>query len=356
MKKSDYLKTLKELSAPASDDAAPDAEPVVSGPSVVERTAAPVVEKPAAPEPAAPVAAAPAAPAEPELFPGYSALPEDRRKEIAERWRLADEAKAKAEEAERLRREFSASQNRLVPTQQQVRQQQLEIARLQQQVNAFNDSSAKTANADLRKRIEDMRAQFPDDAAMWSATLSEAEAAKSAAARLEEKLQRLEQRADMNEQVRELTEAHPDWRKKTARVVQTEQGYAVQRTVDTPEAHEMEVWANALDPHERNMIWPLLSSQKASDAVYVLNRFEQDRTLARQLVQAQAGATQDSPTAPAHVAAPVADPDPTRRTTAPAAQRPAGQPMSDKKRDLIAATDLLRKQGKIPPAAQHRRA
>jgi len=30
--------------------------------------------------------------------------------------------------------------------------------------------------------------------------------------------------------------------------------------------------------------------------------------------------------------------------------------MSDKKRDLIAATDLLRKQGKIPPAAQHRRA
>lgn len=368
MKKSEYLKTLNDLKEALPSEVATDEAPAApAAPAETQaelkleqpKAEAPVVEAkaPAAPAPSAETPAAPVAPAADELFPGFNALPEDRRKEITERWKLADEAKAAREELAKKQHEFSQLHNRLAPTQQQLSRQQLENAKLQKELNEFRANTAKTANSALRARIDAMKDQFPDDAAMWESTLAEVEAAKSGFATIDEKLQNLERREYLNEQKMALSSVHPDWQKKTARVVQDESGnYVVRRTVDTPEAQELEVWANNLDPYERNTIWPLFKSSNASDAIYVLNRFEQDRAIARIL----AGQTQQNQetTAPpaAQAPAPVPDPDPSRRTTAPAASRPAGQPMSDKKRELIAATELLRKQGKLPPAPQQRRA
>ena len=363
MKKSDYLQTLKELKDALPSDAAPaaPAAPVAAQPTDSQPddapAPAPVTER--QPEAPAPTAATPSQPAststptDAELFPGYNALPEDSRAAIKARWDLAAGAEAAKQELERKNREYNMLHNRLAPTQQQLSRQQLENTRLQQEVNKFRENTSKTANGALRQRIDAMKEQFPDDAAMWEATLAEVEGAKSGYAEFGEKLQRLEQREYLNEQKQALSSVHPDWQKMTAKVQQGEDGnYAVRRTIDTPEAQEFEVWANNLDPYERNTIWPLFKSTNATDAIYVLNRFKHDQAIAR-LVAGQT--QQQEPTAPPAIAAPAPDPDPSRRTTAQPL-RAAGQPKSDKQRELIAAADLLRKQGKLPPLPQQRRA
>jgi hypothetical protein len=153
----------------------------------------------------------------------------------------------------------------------------------------------------------------------------------------------------LNEERQALTAAHPDWHKKTARVVQTEQGYVVQRTIDTPEAQEMEVWANGMDPYERQVYWPLFGSQRAQDAIALLNRFDHDRAIAKRIAeQANGDAGDNAAPGPSATPAPAAlapDPDPSRRTTAPSATRgQPGQPMSEKKRQLIDAAAFLRNQ------------
>lgn len=363
MKKSDYLKTLSELKEALPSDVASDETPPVETQAQLpletkvekpetSQAPAPVVEAPVAATPAAPVT-----PAEVELFPGYNALPDETKKSIAERWKQAEEAKAARDELERKNREFNMLHQRLAPTQQQLSKQQLEVARLQQQLNEFKANTAKTANSALRQRIDAMKEQFPEDAAMWESTLAEIEAAKTQNSSIDEKLQRLEQREYLNEQKLALTSVHPDWQKMTARVRPDENGnMVVQRTVDTPEAQELEVWANNLDPYERNTIWPLFKSSNAADAIYVLNRFKQDQAIARILAgQTQQGQETAAPPAAQTAPAPAPDPDPSRRTTAQPS-RAAGQPMSDKKREVIAAAEFLRKQGKLPPLPQQRRA
>ncbi len=360
MNKTEYLAALKDARKPA--DASADADTVV-----VETPAEPVAaqappeprtesaDKPAATpaEPAAQPAqsvAASAAPGEQELFKGESLLDPETRKQIRERWEAAARLPTVEEEQRKAVENYNRLHGKLAPTQQQLSRMQVEFVRLQQKLNEHESKKTDASTQDLRKRIDAIRQQFPDDAEMWETTLNQVSAANQRAQTVEEKLSQLEQRERLNEERMQLAAAHPDWHKKTARIVQDESGaQVVRRTVDTPEAQEMEVWANGMDPYERQVYWPLFHSQRAQDAIALLNRFEHDRAIARQIAeqasgQAGASAAPGSPVASAP-AAPTPDPDPSRRTTAPSATRgQPGQPMSDKKRQLIEAAEFLRRQ------------
>jgi hypothetical protein len=354
MNKTEYVEALKSVRKPADAEATPpvEAAPVEPAPAA---TPAPEARQEAAPAPAAPkepaaAAQAPAPSPEPELFKGESLLDPDVRKAIRERWEAAGRLPTVEEEQRKAVENYNRLHGKLAPTQQQLSRMQVEFVRLQQKLNEHESKKTDASTQDLRKRIDAIRQQFPDDAEMWETTLNQVSAANQRAQTVEEKLSQLEQRERLNEERMQLSAAHPDWHKKTARIVQDESGaQVVRRTVDTPEAQEMEVWANGMDPYERQVYWPLFHSQRAQDAIALLNRFEHDRAIARQIAeqasgQAGASATPGSPVASAP-AAPTPDPDPSRRTTAPSATRgQPGQPMSDKKRQLIEAAEFLRRQ------------
>jgi len=380
MKKSEYLAHLADARKPqytkdteaaaagdenaaaavAAADAATGDAPVTPAPAA---PAAPTAEAaPSAPAPAKP-AAEPAKPAEPELFKGESLLDPDVRKAIRERWDAAQRLPTVEEEAKRAKEQYDRAQGRIGPVQQQLSRMQLEYTRLQQKLNEHESKKTDASTQALRTRIEAIRQQFPDDAQMWQDTLDQVNAVNQRTQSLEEKQAALEQRERLNEERQALSAAHPEWHKKTARVVQTEQGYVVQRTTDTPEAQELEVWANGMDQYERQVYWPLFGSQRAQDAIALLNRFEHDRAIARQIAEQANGnagesATPGSPVAPA-AAAPTPDPDPSRRTTAPSAPRgQPGQPISEKKQTYLASVAYWRQQREAQAkaaAAQRRR-
>jgi hypothetical protein len=357
MNKTDYLKALTEARKPdpvklqeaadAGDAAAADALPLEATPA----PAAPVVEA-KAPEPAAAApapAAAPAEPKEPELFKGESLLDPETRKAIRERWEAAQRLTTVEAEAKTAKEQYDRLHGKLAPVQQQLSRMQVEYTRLQQKLNEHESKKTDASTQALRDKINSIRERFPEDAEMWDTTLDQVNAANQRSSSLEEKLSALEQRERLNEERQALTAAHPDWHKKTARVVQTEQGYVVQRTIDTPEAQEMEVWANGMDPYERQVYWPLFGSQRAQDAIALLNRFDHDRAIAKRIAeQANGDAGDNAAPGPSATPAPAAlapDPDPSRRTTAPSATRgQPGQPMSEKKRQLIDAAAFLRNQ------------
>lgn len=381
MKKSEYLAHLadarkpqytKDTEAAAAGDenaaaavAAADVETgdapadkaATSGPEIIAKPEA----APSAPAPTKP-AAEPAKPAEPELFKGESLLDPDVRKELRAKFEAAQRLPTVEEEAKRAKEQYDRAQGRIGPVQQQLSRMQLEYTRLQQKLNEHESKKTDASTQALRTRIEAIRQQFPDDAQMWQDTLDQVNAVNQRTQSLEEKQAALEQRERLNEERQALSAAHPDWHKKTARIVQTEQGYVVQRTTDTPEAQELEVWANGMDPYERQVYWPLFGSQRAQDAIALLNRFEHDRAIARQIAeQANGGAgesaTPGSPVAPA-AAAPTPDPDPSRRTTAPSAPRgQPGQPISEKKQTYLASVQYWREQqaAKAKAAASQRR-
>lgn len=366
MKKSDYLKALADHRQ--VDDGANGDDAITSGPAVVERAGAPTVESAAppaeqpaaapapqsaasegaaaptlAPQVAAPAPAAP--PAEPELFKGESLLDPEVRKQIREQFESAKKASTLEAEQQRAREEYNRLHGKLAPTQQQLAQMQVANTQLQQELNKLKAKSGDAQSAALRQRIEAMKAQFPEDAQMWEGVLNGVESANQQSSELREMLQKQQQQQFINDQKAELSRAHPNWQSMQARVAQgTDGSFAVQPVIDTPDAREFSVWANALDPYERNTLWPLLNSARASDAIYLLNRFEHDRNLARQHSNAAAPVQQQQqqvPSASPAVAALAPDPDPSRRTTAPSTTpavssgpRP-GQPVSDKHAEFL---------------------
>jgi hypothetical protein len=363
MNKTDYLKALTDARKPdpvklaeaaeAGDEAAADALPVE--PATPAQDAAATLTDAAATPPqktaSTPATAAtpPAEPKEPELFKGESLLDPETRKAIRERWEAAQRLTTVEAEAKTAKEQYDRLHGKLAPVQQQLSRMQVEYTRLQQKLNEHESKKTDASTQALRDKINSIRERFPEDAEMWDTTLDQVNAANQRSSSLEEKLSALEQRERLNEERQALTAAHPDWHKKTARVVQTEQGYVVQRTIDTPEAQEMEVWANGMDPYERQVYWPLFGSQRAQDAIALLNRFDHDRAIAKRIAeQANGDAGDNAAPGPSATPAPAAlapDPDPSRRTTAPSATRgQPGQPMSEKKRQLIDAAAFLRNQ------------
>lgn len=367
MNKTEYVEAVRAARKPAEQPA----EPVVEAEAAPAEPAAPPAPEPTAAKPAEPAPAAappapapaPAAPAEPELFKGESLLDPEVRKQIRERYEAAARLPTVEEEQRKAVENYNRLHGKLAPTQQQLSRAQIELTQLQQKLNQHESKRTDATTQALRDRIAAIRQQFPDDAQMWDDTLNQVAAANQRAQAVEEKLSQLEQRERLNEERMTLSAAHPNWHKMTARVVQDESGnQVVRRTVDTPEGLEMEAWANGMDPYERQVYWPLLHSARAQDAIALLNRFEHDRAIARQIAeQANGGgeqATTSPPVAPAP-AAPTPDPDPSRRTTAPSAalRGSPGQPMSEKKQQLIAAAEFLRKQreAKAKAAVSQRR-
>lgn len=356
MKKEDYLRGLKEAErvevevrrdAPPEPKAEKPAKPEAAPPAEPATPATPATPAPAEPvAPAAPVATAP--PVEPELFPGFASIPPEIQASIKEKFRLAEEAKAKDEEARRVQREFMLSQQRLAPMQQQLSKAQTQAAELARQVEELRTARATGNAADVKARLDSMRESFPDDAALFEAALQRAADAEARAAAVEGRFGTLEQRLQIESQLRELTDAHPDWKNKRIGVIDDEHGQKVfRKTVDTPDAAEMEVWANALDPYDKQIIQNCILSLNARDTIYALNRFEHDRAVAKVLAaQNASGVPSPSPGStaapPAALPTPAADPNPQQRITAP--PRAAGQPVSEKKRELIEAARYLREQ------------
>jgi len=349
-RKPQYVKDSEAAATGDEDAAAAVASADVETGDAPATPAAPAPVADAAPDkPAEAAPVAPAEPKEPELFKGESLLDPETRKAIRERWEAAQRLTTVEAEAKTAKEQYDRLHGKLAPVQQQLSRMQVEYTRLQQKLNEHESKKTDASTQALSDKINSIRERFPEDAEMWDTTLDQVNAANQRSSSLEEKLSALEQRERLNEERQALTAAHPDWHKKTARVVQTEQGYVVQRTIDTPEAQEMEVWANGMDPYERQVYWPLFGSQRAQDAIALLNRFDHDRAIAKRIAeQANGDAGDNAEPGPSATPAPAAlapDPDPSRRTTAPSATRgQPGQPMSEKKRQLIDAAAFLRNQ------------
>ena len=361
LSKQQYLDSLKQARIADQPVEGDDAAPVAVTPPPEAEHAAPVARAHTPAESAseaAPVAVAEADPVDTaigELIPGYSALADDKKKSIREKWEAAARVDSLAQEKAKVEHDLRTTQNRVGPQERQLHQLQQELARATDEAAKLRGTQSATANTQLRQKIDAIRDQFPDDAALFDGTLAEAQDARKYAAGIEEKLKKLENQLFMQTQLQELSRMHPDFEKKRAALFKDETTGAlfVRRTVETPEARELEVWANALDPYERNMIWPLFKSNRAQDAGYILNRFEQDRALAHQYNEGQNGHVEpQAVTASPARAAPVADPDPSRRTTAPSLKT-AGQPQSEQKTKYLASIELARKQGLLPPIRKH---
>lgn len=266
-------------------------------------------------------------------------------------------------------------QGRVAPTQSALARLQAEHAQAQQKLRDIEARSRTAVTPKLKARIEEMRANFPADAEMFDAMLAGAEAAQTAVAESNARIAAIEERAVRSEQMAILSDMHPGW----------------QRTVQSPEFGN---WMKALHPRERTLMEQLGASIKAEDAGYVLTKFksdvtfqnpafavwfnaleqatrdqvstlrsqdpmqvigmfERDAAAAWQDARAHPSATPTGSAPPASATAvstplatptPIPDPDPSRRSTAPATMMPAGQPISDKKRDFIRASEFFESQ------------
>lgn len=264
---------------------------------------------------------------EPEPIKGWSLLPEETRKELQERFERAQKLD---EQLKRREHEYNLSQQRLAPTQQQLARLQAEHAKLQKQINERSSTDSDAVSKSLQKRLNALREQFPEEAdvieGLTQNAYKEAEDAKKQALEVKKRLEEIESRQVIGEQLQVLAQAHPDWR-------------------ESRQSPEFNVWINNLDPYKANMVRPLLSSRNAADAIFVLNEFKRDLAWAQALngqqhapPPSEAASTQ-SAQAPS---VPAPDPAPKRRTTAPAS--PAGQPISDKKREFLRAIEVDEKQ------------
>jgi hypothetical protein len=322
MRKQDYLEGLKAAEADNPEpQAALPLDPKQDEPAKTENPpkptepvkAEPKVEEP--PKVAEPVAAEP--------FKGWNLLDEETRKSLEERW--TREAKLE-EDFKRQQKEYAQSQSRLAPTQQQLAKLQADYSKAQKQLREHESKHQNSLSEEAKRRLEQFKKQYPDESEMLeiltNQAYKEAEAARKDAEATRKKLEAIEQRQNIGDQLRVLSDAHPDWKQARGSL-------------------EFETWYGALDPYARELIGTRLHSNDARDAIYVLNEFKRDLAWAQTLRTAPSSEQPRSSAAQPTTATPVADPDPSRRTTAPVT---AGQPISDKKRQLIEAAAFLRKQ------------
>jgi hypothetical protein len=300
----------------------------------------------AAPTPTPAPAAAPApAPAPAELFPGFNALPEETKKQV----RAAYDARAAAEQrAAELDRQYKQLHGKTAPLQSAQSKLLAEHTRLQQEVQKLRAASTTDTGKALRTRIAEIRKQFPEDADMFEAVLNEAASARDAANKIREefegRISRIDGRMRLNDEIAQVAAAHPDMGKlKTA--FDTPSGQFVPKT-DTQEARDLCLWANSLDPVDREIIHPRLYSTKAADVIYALNRFKQDRAWAEAVrAQADPGNAQPGNAAPQKPALPEVDPDPKRRASPPA-HTPSRNDTSTDEQEYLSGVELWRERQK----------
>ena len=320
MKKEDYLAGLKALEVSA-DDATP--APATPDPAAAPAPAPAPADASAAPAPA------PAPATEP--FPGWNLLPEETRKSIAEKIESAAALETRLREAEQVRqqreREFMQSQARLEPVQQQLSRLQTEHAKLLKQ----QQQRKPAANPELERKMAEFEKDYPTEAALMRDILAAStDGARAETEALREEIDKLRGGVEQTTAQRErdlqlaiLTSKHPDWK----------EAYYSQ---------EFEVWYNALDPAQRNYMSFLRRQTDAQSSIALLDNFKADLAAARALSQQNAAPSPPAPSAAAPT--PVPDPDPSRRSTAPVT--PAGQPMSEKKRQFIEASRYFEEQRK----------
>lgn len=329
-------------------------------------------------------APAPAGPAHGEPFAGFNQLDKATQDALTARFAEADrqlnETRRLAEERENTlrqrERELHQATSRLAPTQQAAARLQREHEQMQARLRQFEAARPKSGlTPQLKARLDSMRQQYPEDAALFDTAFGEAEAARVAAEEAAKTLQTLQQQTYLTEQKRLVSDEHPGWEKMV-------------RTA------EFQGWMGSLDPREQSLMANLYNSPKAEDASYVLTRYRSDTTfndpafavwlnaldqasrdsvtntrrqnpmqvigwferdMAQASVLARTSASVPTGSAPpvstpAHAAPPTPTPapdlDPTRRTTASSASSTTGQPMSDRKREYIAAAEWLDSQRK----------
>ncbi len=304
-------------------------EPPAAAPAPTEAPTEAALDADASPAPApAPTPAPAAAPAPTpapaaELFPGFNGLPEDTRKAIQAKYEEAESAKRQAAD---LDRQYKQLHGKTAPLQSAQAKLLADYTRTQQELAKLKKANDVTGGKALRDRIAAMRENFPDDAEVFLGVLNEAQEARADASRLKEelegKLANIQNRMHFNDAVAEVARAHPDWTTlKTAFDVPTQ---SFVPKVNTPEAHELCLWANNLDPMERAIIHPRLYSTNASDVIYALNRFKHDKSWAEAIKASQGNVQTAPPSAgtpapsPSRATLPEVDPDPKRRASPPA--------------------------------------
>lgn len=292
-------------------------EPPAAAPAPSE--APPVLDAGGTPAPAptpAPTAAPAPAPAPTELFPGFNGLPEETQKAIRAKY---DEAEQARQQAAELDRNYKRLQGQVAPTQSAQSKLLADYTRVQQELAKLKKVSGADAGKALRERIAAVRANFPDDADIFEGVLNEAAEARAESAKLKEELEgrlaKIQNRMQLNDEIAQVAQVHPDWTKLKTGFDAAQQQFVPR--VDTPEARELCLWANNLDPMEREIIHPRLYSNKASDVVYALNRFKHDKAWADAIKAGQSNAPPAGTPAPPRMAPPEIDPDPTRRASPP---------------------------------------
>jgi len=335
-----YIRDLEDAGVIKKDEAAPvEAAPV--------EEAAPVVENKAA-EPAPEATPAPAAPAAPpaEPFEGFNNLPEATRAAILETWQKAAKADEAEKRAQELDRNLKHMQGRVSPVQSRLTKLEADYAKAQKELATFKTTGTQAQSAEAKRKLDEYRKQFPDEADMLETVRQEAQSEIQAMRQQVEELRKANQVTSHNLAIKDelaaLNSAVPDWTKKKVKVDQSDDGgYYIKPLVNTPEAADVALWANNLDEFDRNTLWPLLASTKAQDAITFLSRFERDRLWAQSLAS-QNGSPAQQATPPAPLRAPPdVDPDPTKRASPPASTD-AARNESDAERDFAATIQAYR--------------
>lgn len=278
-----------------------------------------------APTPAPAAAPTPAPATMAELFKGFNLLDPETQKELTERFDAATKA---AEALKQREHELHKQNERLAPLQRQLGSLQTEYQKAQNKLKEIEKAKKAAVPPEVQRRLDEFKADYPDQFAliemMTNQARQEAEEAREETRQLRERHQQVESQQHIQRELATLEKAHPDWR-------------------EARHSQEFRVWRDALDPYTRQLIDERLTTNSASDSIYVLNEFKRDLTLARQS-QATREAPTPAPTPAAKPPVPEVDPTPSSRSTVPSST--AGKPMSDKKREFIAAAEFLEQQEK----------
>lgn len=241
------------------------------------------------PDKTEPVEAKPEAPKETELFPGYSALPDDVKTSLKAKF---DEAEHFKKERDDFQQRWRAQTGQLAP----IQRQNEELRRKWQEAQSQPKPSTSQVSDDELKAYQ---ANFPEESKVILGKYQELESKLKEVENWREqeaqRIQQVEQHLFISSELNQLNQHRATWRQ------------------DKP---LLEKWVDMLDPDEQQDARALMGSLHAKDNIRLWKWFEREEKLAQLYQQLE---TQEKPVEPTGVRKPPVDPN-LRNRQSPATQ------------------------------------
>lgn len=286
-KEEEYAQWLKDVSAtvdPAKEEVTPEKAPEPAK----EATETPPVEA--------------AKPTETEPFPGYSALSDDIKASLKQKFEAAEKAEALKQERDQIEARWKAQHGQLVPTQRALQDAQRKLQELQSQPKV----TVPTVSEDELKAYQ---ANFPEESKVILGKYQELESKLKEVENWREKeaqrIQQVEQHLFITGELNQLNQHRPTWRE------------------DKP---LLDKWIELLDPDEQQDAKALMGSLHAKDNIRLWKWFEREEKFAQLYHQFE---QQEKPVEPGARKPPV-DPNPrNRQSPAPSGMNAPNQKEQD---------------------------